>query len=493
MNLHALPLLAPPPAAPDATPTWLVAAGAVGSLALLALGVVIVVRATGRILTVTPATLFVLYYIVFIFIGSLLLVLDRGDGAYYHIPGSRNYLLLFTVGAAPLAFAAGVWLANRWTRLRPAAELDAHWRSGWSDAKPDRGFVTRFAVLAAVCVVVSIAVLTLGPAPPLVYLLLHPFNHTYAFDLALDHVRLTYLSPHAGALPFQATLYQFYGNLMPLLSIVALALAERLRSRRWLLAGLALLGGSFLMAAVTLTKNPVENLLVLLFVAWLWFGRRRLGPGRVAAMTGIALGAFFAVVLITNRSVSLLQIVSGALRRLFLVQAQVLYSIYDLIPDRMGYLHGGAFWMDLRNLKPGPKSTLDFGTWLYSVIVSNQPSFSGIGSAPTVFFGQVYADFGVIGALLAMVAVGCLAQLAYVWYLRRSRAVVTWAVFVGLTASIPRLTTSSFVAIGIQYGIAASILFGLYFSDWRGLIARLTRRRATRSPASFAEAKREAG
>lgn len=493
MILLAPLLLTPPAAAPDSTPAWLVAIGAAVSVTLLALGIALMVRTSGGRLTVTPATLFVLYYVVFIFIGTVVLVFDRGEGAYYHIPGSRNYLLLFTVGAAPLAFAAGVWLANRWTRLRPVAELEAHWRSDWSDAEPDRTFIARFVVLAAACLAVSLAVVTLGPPPPLLFLLQHLDSRTISVDLALSHVRLSYLSPHAGALPFQATMYQFYGNLMPLLSIVALALAERTGSRRWLLVGLGLLGASFLMAAVTLTKNPVENLLVLLFVAWLWFARRRLGPRRVAGAAAVALSAFFAMVVITNRSASLVPIVIATLRRLFLVQAQVLYSIFELIPARMGYLDGGAFWMDLRNLRPGPKSTVDFGNWLYSVIVTGQPSLIGIGSAPTVFFGQVYADFGVIVALLAMVAAGCLAQLAYVWYLRQPRSIVTWAVFVGLTASIPRLTTSGIIAIGVQYGIVASILFGVYFSDWSGLIGRLTRRPSTRSPAALAEANREAG
>lgn len=455
----------------------LVAAAIAGSLVLMALAALLVYRSAGGGLRVTPATLFILYYVVFIFVGGVALVWTGGQGAYFHFAGTRNYVFLATIGAAPLAFAAGVWLANRWTRLRPVAELEEHWRRPWSDPPPDRTFEVKFAVLAAACVVVSVAVLSLGPTPPLVYLLMHLGARSYSFDLSLDLVRLSFLSPHAGGLPFQATLYQFYGNLMPMLSLVAMALANRLRSRRWLLVGLGLLAASFAMAAVTLTKNPVENLLVLLAIAWLWFGRRRLGPWQVSGLAGGALAAFFAVVVITNRSASLGQIVLATLRRLFLVQAQVLYSIFELIPAKMGFLYGGGFWMDLRNLRPGPKSTLDFGTWLYSVVVSDRPGFGGVGSAPTVFFGQVYADFGVAGALLAMVAAGVLAQVAYVWYLRRPRTIVTWAVFAGLTASIPRLTTSSVISIGVQYGIAAAILFGLYFADWSALARRLTRGR----------------
>jgi oligosaccharide repeat unit polymerase len=336
----------------------------------------------------------------------------------------------------------------------------------------------RFAVLAAICVAVAAAVLLLGPTPPLLFLLANPDGGGNAFDLSLRSVRLAYMSQHAGGLPFQATLYQFYGNVMPLLSIIALALGSRLRSRRWLVVGLALFAVSLLMAAVTLTKNPVENLVVLLFVAWLWFQRRRLGPWQVSGMVAVALGAFFALVVATNRSVSLGAIVLATLRRLFLVQAQVLYSIYDLIPAKVSHLAGGALWMDVRNLRPGPKSTLDFGGWLYTQIVSSNLKLdSGVGSAPTVFYGQLYADFGVIAALVGMAVVGCLAQLAYVWYLRHPRTIVAWAVFVGLTASIPRLTTSSIIAIAVQYGIVASILLGLYFADWAGLASRLTRGR----------------
>jgi len=485
-------LVAAPPGVPDPTPDWLVAAAIAGAAALLLASLAAVVRTTGG-LRVTPATLFMLYYVAFVFLGGAVLVWDRGGGAYFHFTGTRSYALLLTIGTAPVLFAAGTWLANRWTRFRPAAEHDAHWAAGWSDQPPDRSQRVRFGVLAGVCLAVSAAVLTLGPVPPLLYLLEHLGSRTYAFDLSLDMTRLAYLSPHAGALPFQATLYQFYGNLMPLLALFALAWAARLRSRRWLLAGLGLGAVSFLMAGATLSKNPVENLLVLLFVAWLWFGRRRLRPWQVAGMAGVALSAFLAVVVITNRSASPGQILYGTVRRLVLVQAQVLYSIYELIPARIGYLHGGALWMDVRNLRPGPKATLDFGTWLYSVIVSNQPGFGGVGSAPTVFFGQLYADVGVAGALLGMLGVGFLAQLASVWYLRSPRTVVAWCVFAGLVTSIPRLTTSSLIAITVQYGIVASILFGLYFSDWGALVRRLTHRRGGRLPSSLARADRGAG
>lgn len=40
-----------------------------------------------------------------------------------------------------------------------------------------------------------------------------------------------------------------------MLSIIGLELADHLRSRRWLLAGLAVLAASFFMPAVTLTKT----------------------------------------------------------------------------------------------------------------------------------------------------------------------------------------------------------------------------------------------
>ncbi|HXM57658.1 MAG TPA: hypothetical protein VOB72_19830, partial [Candidatus Dormibacteraeota bacterium] len=451
-------------------------------------GAVLIHRSNGGGLKITPTTMFLLYYLTFVYIGSALLVWDRGEGAYFHIAGSRNYVLLATVGLAPLVFACGVWLANRWTRFRPDAELTAHWQSGWSDPPPARAFTLRFVVLTAACVAVSVAVVAFGPTPPLFYLLTHPGSGTLAFDLSLHDVRLSYLSQHAGGLPFQATLYQFYGNIMPLLSIIALAQWLRVRSRRWLLAGLALLAGSFLMAALTLTKNPVENLLVLLIVAWLWWRHRNLGPWQVSAMAGVALGAFFTLVVATNRSVPLGNILVSTVRRLFVVQAQVLYSIFDLVPARVGFLGGGAFWMDVRNLRPGPKSTLDFGGWLYTMIVSGGTKLdAGVGSAPTAFFGQLYADFGVIAALAGMLVVGCLAQLVYVRYLRHGRTVVAWAVFVGLTVSIPRLTTSSLISIGVQYGIAASILLGIYFADWSDLVRRLRSWRPRRSPQPVAQ------
>ena len=476
------------PGTPDTTPEWLVVAAIVAALAVLVVAGFAVYRSASTRALITPSYLFFAYYVVFVFVGVMWLVADRGNGSYLHFGGTRNWTAMFTVTAGILCFAAGVAVANRQARFQPLAELARKQSGGWLDTPPRLPQKLLFWFLAACCLAACGVLLILGPVSPLVYLLSHLGQHSLRFDYALDYVRLKFLSPHAGGLPFQGSLYQFYGNLMPLLGLLAIGWGVLNRNRRWLITGSVLLALALGMAAITLTKNPIENLLILFFIAWLAFRMREVRVREALGVGVLAMVAFFSEVYVTNTGVNLVSVVGAGIRRLFVVQAAVLYSTFEEFPARMQFLHGQGFWRDVVNLRPGPKSTLDYGGWLYTVLVTNRPGFGGVGSAPTAFFGQLYADFGVLGALLGLLVAGYAAQRVYIWYLRSPRTLITWCVFVGLCASIPRLTTSGIVAIVFQYGILASIGFGLYMTLGTRVLERAGLRGKRENPTAPAEA-----
>jgi len=216
----------------------------------------------------------------------------------------------------------------------------------------------------------------------------------------------------------------------------------------------SILAAAFFMASLTLAKNPIENLVILLFIAWVNFAGRRLKLWQVSGAVTVAIGFFFAIVVITNRSASLVAILTGTFRRLFLVQVAVLYSVFETFPSRIGYLQGGAFWMDFRNLRPGPKSSLDFGTWLYTQIVSNAPGLGGVGSAPTAFFGSLYADWGVPLALFGAAGYGRLmGRLAGPFLLMQAAAPLVMA-FV-----VDRTTDSAALAVAAGFAAVALVCF----------------------------------
>jgi hypothetical protein len=446
----------------DSTPEWLLWAAFAAATALLLGSGWLIFRFTGSKALITPAYLFFAYYVVFVYVGGLYLVYNRGEGSYFHYQGQRNWVFFAVIALGMPAFAAGVWAAHRLFRFNPRTEPAQAASGSWIDAPRGRFVSGLVLALAAISLAVSAAIIALGPIPPLLLLLRNLGNHSVRFDYALDYARLAFISPHAGALPYQATTYQFYGNLLPLLGILAMSWWALRRNRRWLAAGLVLIGAAFFMASLTLAKNPIENLVIVVFIAWVNFAGRRLKLWQVSGAVAVAIGFFVAIVVITNRSASPVAILVGTFRRLFLVQVAVLYSVFETFPSRIGYLQGGGFWMDFRNLRPGPKESLDFGTWLYSQIVSNAPGLGGVGSAPTAFFGSLYADWGVPLALFGLFAVGFVCHWIFISFVRGPKTVIRWAVFVGLTASIPRLTTSSLISIAFQYGIITSYLFGIY-------------------------------
>jgi hypothetical protein len=94
--------------------------------------------------------------------------------------------------------------------------------------------------------------------------------------------------------------------------------------------------------------------------------------------------------------------------RLLFGQNRPLYVVYQIVPDQYDYFLGKTFPNPLRIM---PFEPIPFTYMVYDVVHSSGEGIDGVrGSAPTVFFSTIYANFGIVVSFISMYAFGFVVQ-----------------------------------------------------------------------------------
>ena len=170
---------------------------------------------------------------------------------------------------------------------------------------------------------------------------------------------------------------------------------------------LFIFGGSFLVAAFSATmaieKGPITYLLIMLFLTYVIYkGGNYWQLATKYAMVMIISILIGSMILTTGyRGIPFaLQLI---ISRVFTGQITPAYFYLYLFPLQIDYLWGASF--------PNPGGLLPFQNYALTMNVSNYMfpgdlAYGVVGSAPTVFWGEMYANFGPIGIIVSAFLVG---------------------------------------------------------------------------------------
>jgi hypothetical protein len=156
-------------------------------------------------------------------------------------------------------------------------------------------------------------------------------------------------------------------------------------------------------ATMAIEKGPLINLLIMLYVTYVIYkgGDYWQLSTKYIAITMLSLLILFDFYFMGNQGVILaLQNISS---RVFTGQIAPAYFYLELFPHHIDYLWGRSF--------PNPGGLFPFENFHLTVelskIISPESFAKGIvGSAPTVYWGEMYANFGAIGVILPSFFVG---------------------------------------------------------------------------------------
>ncbi len=418
------------------------------SLGAWSLSVMLSVWANGSYFRPTASNWFMWWLFVNILLGSTYLMVV--EDTYEANVGLYNYPDAI-MGAWGLSLAAavliplGMNIANWFWRVQP----NKVWCCFMEKVKNIREdefskiFHFIFGITVAVTVLVSLAYYMQINIP-----FLGVFNGAEASELAL-------LRSEAGN-DFTGKYWRyslFKDSILSLLVLISFFLRHQ-GVYRFVFPGLFLLRGFVCLADVQ--KAPIINLIILLMLAW-FFEKQRiskkllLGIGILICGLIITMYAFFMGVDFSKNDA-----ISGIFRRIFVGQGVgVPWSMVWV--EEYGYLEGLSL--------PNPAGLLPFIHSRYSVelmeMVFPELVYKGIiGSMPTVFYGDIFANFGVCVAILSMLAMGALLRSIDIYCQSNGgeHTTINMVIYLFLITDMRKYTGTSIMGIFLDMGLWIPII-----------------------------------
>lgn len=176
--------------------------------------------------------------------------------------------------------------------------------------------------------------------------------------------------------------------------------ASRLRS----LVFFGVLLAAIFSAIMSIEKGPVVNLVLGMFVVWVIvrFGGRYPAMAVLLAAT-VVCGVLIIAYLFLMGTDDVAIAAKAILSRAFTGQITPAYWYLDYFTNHQGFLLGRSF--------PNPGGILPFDNYPLSVEIMNCynseiTKMELVGSAPTVYWGEMFANFGVVGVIVPPFFVG---------------------------------------------------------------------------------------
>ncbi|MEE9162858.1 MAG: hypothetical protein V3U35_07800 [Candidatus Neomarinimicrobiota bacterium] len=418
------------------------------SLTLFTFTGLVVLRHAGGFM-LTPTTLFFLFFTIFTYVWGLGYFLLDGQGVSYG-GGVRNYTFYAALNGGLLVFAAGIVLASLSARFFPRAELARFRRTPWRDTHNQPGdHLVIFLFGAVALLVTAIYIRNRGIIPIIEILGASGSDDVYELYSATRATFSRY-GREAGSYFYQGYFQQFYLVVLPFVTLYVGARFLRNRTLSlgalWLVLGL--LTGFFL--AMSLQRWPLMFFVLMNYVLFANY-RGRIGVSHAVLFLVLALLVFTLLTSLRGMG-DLAEVLYWAQNRILKTNVDVLYSMFEMFPRHFAFFGGQAILSDIRGVLPGPD--VAFSRWLYDALYR----VYGNGTTPTLFWGQLYADFGVPGVLVGSMAAGFLMQWFYIAYLRATKTLLRLVVYVVITMALAGLAITSPISILFQLGVVSTLL-----------------------------------
>jgi oligosaccharide repeat unit polymerase len=198
----------------------------------------------------------------------------------------------------------------------------------------------------------------------------------------------------------------FMHDIGSLITFTLFALWLKKRNTKFLILFVVSLFYSIFAAVMAVEKAPLVWLLVGIFFVY----SLAINNGNVS-LKNIAILSFFLIVImmfsymILMGAPDLISAISFTFSRAFAGSISPAYFYLEFFPEHQDYLMGRTF--------PNPLGLMPYEPYRYTIEVMNWlfPSLASagiVGSAPTVFWGEAYANFGPTGVPMVAFIVGCL-------------------------------------------------------------------------------------
>lgn len=415
---------------------------------LLILSLLLLHRGVGGVTPPTFALVYFVFYVVSIYLGSFQLFFE-------HNMDNPKYLIATNLGL--VLFPMGVLCANFFLKYQPKKEMSVYSKNPIRDQPYDFKNIALFVILTIIGISVSLMYLQKIPKIPLLFALQSPGE-----QFEISKAREVATAMFAGK--FHRYRF-FFADLLPLLSVISFvkATVTSRHKRFWQIMSIGLISFTSFMLLANVQKGPILNYALIFFITLITV-KKKLRLGNIILFGVLALIFLGMVYFVWAGLAARGETIGEKLwltyypiyRRLIFGQTRGLYWYFKIFPTEHEFLLGQSF--------PNPggflfHKPLSITRNVYSFVYPKSPI---VGSMPTVFFGEVYANFGYLAMAMSTFLIGMILQSAQIYFIRSPKTVlmVSFMAFLMIYAKI-LAGTSLFQVFGIQLLILI-IIIGIF-------------------------------
>lgn len=392
----------------------------------------------GTLSIVVPQNLFLYVFLVSIYLGYIYGVYENIYQNYLYISLIPVFLIFYTCTNYILLRSIGVSRKHVTKFLSKSTECNV-------------GRIKEAAlIIIFICACIPYLMSSDGSLIGLQNLLLIMTVH----DLDLDIVRNESTTLNSSAKYY----YALYRGLLPLISSVVLL--------KFIVAKKSGLRKSFLISTILITSAILLSMLVKMEPIKYWF---------------ILLVAFFSVkhdqfnlrilwkilmitllffvcfqVVLSGKQVDMALVVKlfyAVCYRLFMTYNDILHLTFEVFPIRHAFLSGASM--------PNPLGIFDFDPINYSFIMYQylKPWSLLSGSAPTSFFAEYYANFGILGCVFAVFLNCIIGVLILKYFLEKKKTIISLTFMAFLNVHLSLVAVSSLHGALLSWPVIVATVF----------------------------------
>lgn len=354
-------------------------------------------KVVGDIFTISISSLFFYCYIVFVYIGSVILFLrlDRFSVNVGVIEETYLLKMFLSTNLGLFLIPLGMMYVSWLLKHNPSIEIKEYIKKEVQDVVSKDG-VYAFPI---VCVLLGISFLFLY-----LYLLqteipiLHLLSGSSVEELAILRSRAT--NAFTGNRHWYTL---FLETLVPIISYICLSYFKKRDGSKIKWGILFLL--TFFMASfikvMTLQKAPLGWYYISLFLLIIYLYNKDFKLNYFILFSLVVFIILVVMYIFIMGYESIGTSLAKIFNRVFVGQVRPLYFYYKYFPASEDFLLGRSF--------PNPGGVFPYKPFpltikIHELIYRHRPDI--VGSAPTVFFGEVYANFGLVVSFISMFLVG---------------------------------------------------------------------------------------
>lgn len=396
----------------------------------------------------TIPSLFWWSYIIMIFIPSFFIFFEQTH------PAKWRYL--FSIFISLLTIPLGIYLAKKVFNFKKS-EIEMFYSKPLETGIPSH-FIVTLLIFQLFALLLTLMYFYEVKEIPLIHAIKHPGDYWTLIAMREESFKL--LGSHFSYL---YSLLRQFG--FPLLISVILGLYLISKKTKFLLIFFIFLIIGVFYSSATLIRGPVAVIFISLLLFWYLYSKGNINFFRyfIVGMPLIFVVPI-TILYLHNPERSFISIVEGIFYRIMKSPAMLLYYYFEIFPFNMDFLYGKSIGKLTFVLSPffSNYEFFDLSNYAFNYIFPTVPLKTG--AAPSPFLGDLYANFGLVGAFIGCIIAGFIMQAIQIWIIRRkSKDVLLLVVQAICMYSFWELNRTSLQTVLLSYGgITVPFFFYVY-------------------------------